>query len=368
MNRLLKVTMSMLLVVATLCFIGCNKADDPYNGGNGNNNGNSGETPEIPAIVSTSEIQYGGTIIIEAVFDDESKMYFKVVSPTEVALVSGEFYYFDNPSMAYLYRGEVVIPESITHFGTTYSVVSIAMKAFYHNAMVTSVYIPNSVTKIESIKQTVEHIGKVYFGAFQSCSNLNSIRMSDNIQEFGIKAFHGCPCYQESVIIPKFVKSIGVNAFDSESVFFYADSCATAGGIENEFFCSAFPNMKSICFGDNVYVLPEFLCAYTNITMAEVPSSVSRIGYAAYYCCRSLTDISLPSSICQINDYAFYLDENIADEITTNIICRAVNPPVLGYNVFGARSIQSIQVPMSSVEAYKTANGWSQYANVIVGI
>ena len=56
-------------------------------------------------------------------------MYFEILSPDEVALVNGEFYYQYNPSSAYMYRGEVVVPESIKHFGTSYSVVSISKKS-----------------------------------------------------------------------------------------------------------------------------------------------------------------------------------------------------------------------------------------------
>ena len=148
-NELLKTTLSILLVVVSLSFIGCKKTDNPNNDGNGNNNENNGETPEMPAVVSSSEVQYNGKVYIETIFEDQTKMYFEILSPNEVALVSGEYFYQDNPSLAYMYRGEVVIPETITHFGGTYIVVSIAKRAFYRNEMVTSIYIPNSVTSIK---------------------------------------------------------------------------------------------------------------------------------------------------------------------------------------------------------------------------
>ena len=269
MNKLLKATLSILLIVA-VCFTGCNKPDDPNNGGNNGNNG--GNTPETPAIVSTSEVQYDGIVYIETVFDDETKMYFEIVSPNEVSLVNGEFYYQDNPSLAYMYRGEVVVPESIKHFGLSYSVVSISKKAFYSNDMVTSVYIPNSVVSILS------YIDMSYTrGAFRSCTNLNSIRMSNNIIEIGANAFRDC-----------------IN----------------------------------------------------------------------------LTEISLPSSIKQINNLAFFIYNDIHNDINpdTKITCMAINPPILGEAVFYNRNVQEIRVPMSSVESYKTADGWSQYADVIVGI
>lgn len=385
MNRLFNITMLMLLVVATLCFIGCNKADEPNNGGNGNNNGNNGETPETPTIVSTSEVQYDGTVYIEAVFEDESKLYFEILSPNELALVNGEFYYQDNPNSAYIYRGVIVIPENIKHLGTIYTVVSIEKKAFYHNDMVTSVFIPNSVTTINSYYTNSMNT----FGAFQNCCNLEHIHMSENIQDIGANSFADCPCYEQSVTIDKQVEKIGANAFSSKAVIFNADSCIIAGGDNVTFnHSSAFPNMSSISFGNNVKVLPAYLYAMTsfttidipsmntiipdyafygctNLSNADLPNMVTTIGNSAFKGCTSLTDITLPSSIIQINNYAYYNYES--DSTYTNITCMAVNPPILGNNVFGRRKIEVIYVPFSSIDAYKTADGWYRYADVIVG-
>ena len=389
MNRLLKKMTALMLIMAVVCMIGCKKADEPNNGDNNENNGgNGGETPEAPAIVSTSEVQYDGKVYIEALFKDDTKMYFEIVSPNEMALVSGKFFYQDNPSLAYIYRGNIVIPESIKHFGISYSVVSIAKEAFYRNELVTSVYIPNSVTSIKMYPKGMFH------GAFQGCINLSIIHMSENIQDIGSNSFVDCPCYQQTVTIPKQVKNIGANAFYSENVVFNADSCVIAGGETVEinspyphYYSSAFPKMNFISFGNNVKVLPAYLYAMTDFTTIDIPSintiipdyafcrctylskanipnTVTTIGNSAFRDCASLTEISLPNSISHINDYAYYNTDNTY----TNITCMAINPPVLGNNVFGQRRIEVIFVNLASVEAYKTADGWSQYSDVIVGI
>ena len=60
------------------------------------------------------------------------------------------------------YSGEVVIPESVEHEGTAYSVTSIGDYAFQNCSALTSVTIPNSVTSIGE-------------EAFDDCSRLTSV-------------------------------------------------------------------------------------------------------------------------------------------------------------------------------------------------
>lgn len=46
------------------------------------------------------------------------------------------------------YSGNIVIPQSITYNGKTYSVTSIGDQAFWYCSSLTSITIPNSVTSI----------------------------------------------------------------------------------------------------------------------------------------------------------------------------------------------------------------------------
>ena len=131
-------------------------------------------TPEDPqtdesAIKSTSSVNGGGGIIIEAIMKDGTRQYYKVVSPTEVGVTNYYAYYVADGFKDYNYKGNVVIPESITHDGTTYKVTTLlgggensssrTLSAFYDCKELKSVTLPRTITKIEkfAIRLKIEY-------------------------------------------------------------------------------------------------------------------------------------------------------------------------------------------------------------------
>ena len=84
----------------------------------------------------------------------------------------------------------------------------------------------------------------------------------------------------------------------------------------------------------------------------------------AFHGCSNLASIDLPASIKWIEVHAF--DECAS---LTSLTCRAVTPPsfALVESDYLLSRLQEIKVPRASVEAYKTAWGWSQFADIIVG-
>ena len=77
------------------------------------------------------------------------------------------------------YSGEVVIPESVEHEGTAYSVTRIEDYAFADCSGLTSVTIPNSVTSIGT-------------SAFSGCSGLTSVTIPNSVTSIGESAFYKC--------------------------------------------------------------------------------------------------------------------------------------------------------------------------------
>ncbi|MCQ2313426.1 MAG: leucine-rich repeat domain-containing protein, partial [Paludibacteraceae bacterium] len=110
------------------------------------------------------------------------------------------------------YTGSVVIPETVTYNGITYSVTTIGERAFVLCDGLKSVTIPNSVTTIGDL-------------AFGGCSGLTSATIGKSVTIIGNEAFASCSdlpsitCY--AITPPK----CGVNVFGSiESSFFTGSS------------------------------------------------------------------------------------------------------------------------------------------------
>ena len=77
---------------------------------------------------------------------------------------------------------------------------------------------------------------------------------------------------------------------------------------------------------------------------------------------RSPKSIVLPNNLIKIGDQAFY-GNNL-----TSVTIHAVNPPTAGGYIFGYNSSLKIYVQAQSINAYKTAEGWKDYANKIFPI
>ena len=97
---------------------------------------------------------------------------------------------------------EVVIPAEVTHEDNTYKVTAIGYSAFWNNSDLTSVTIPEGVTRIEaiafgsctSLKSVTIPEGVTYIGdlAFDSCTSLTSVTIPEGVTHIGNRAFWGC--------------------------------------------------------------------------------------------------------------------------------------------------------------------------------
>ena len=99
-----------------------------------------------------------------------------------------------------------------------------------------------------------------------------------------------------------------------------------------------------------------------NLKTIIIPNSVTSIGEYAFAYCDNLTSIEIPNSVTSIGDSAFEGCTSL-----TSVYVKPTTPPTLGSYVFNINaSGRKIYVPRASLNAYKTASGWKDYASAIM--
>ena len=200
------------------------------------------------------------------------------------------------------------IPETVTYYGTTYSVTSIGDRAFEYCSSLTSVTIGNSVTSIGD-------------DAFYGCSSLTSITIPNSVTSIGDDAFDRCSSLT-SITIPESVTSIGDRAFNR---------------------CSS---LTSITIPNSVTSIGDYAFqSCSSLTSITIPNSVTSIGDYAFYDCSSLTSITIPNSVTSIGEYTFYNCSSLASVTIPNSVTSIGN-----YAFADCSSLTSVALPNSVME------------------
>ena len=284
------------------------------------------------------------------------------------------------------------------------SVTSIGSGAFRYCSGLTSVTIPNSVTSIG-------------YGAFIACSGLTSVTIPNSVTSIGNNAFAGCSSLT-SVTIPNSVTSIGERAFwgcygltsvvvkNGNIVYDSRDNCnaiietstnTLISGCKNTIIPNSVTSIGDgafgACFDLTGVTIPNSVTSIGNsafmgcsgLTSITIPNSVTSIGNDAFFKCSGLTSIEIPNSVTSIGESAFeycsgLTSVTIGNSVTsigfgafayceglTSITCEAANPPTCdgsSYVFYNVDKSIPLYVPAASIQAYKTANAWSDFTNI----
>ena len=279
----------------------------------------------------------------------------------------------------------ITIPNSVTSIGNSAfsnctsltsitipdSVTSIGNSAFDRCTSLTSITIPDSVTSIGeailfgcynltsiTIGNSVTSIGRM---SFNGCYNLTNVTIGNSVTDIGEYAFIDCASLT-SITIPDSVTSIGNSAFKrctSLTSITIPNSVTSIGN-------SAFSNctsLTSITIPDSVTSIGGYVfSSCTSLTNITIGNSVTSIGESAFSSCIRLTRVIIGNTVASIGNHAFYDNSYLMD-----VIILPTTPPTLDSDAFSYISSTAVfTVPKGTLDAYKTASGWSTYADKMV--
>ena len=190
-----------------------------------------------------------------------------------------------------VYKGSVVIPESVIYNGETYPVTGISDMAFSDCSDLTSVTIPESVTTIAS-------------GAFQECSALTAITIPLSLTSISSGVFRNCSALT-AITIPESVTSIGGGAFSGCSGLTSVTLPESVTKIEDSIFnrCSG---LTSVTLPESVTTMGNAVFQYcSSLTSITIPRNVTTIGSWAFAYCSSLSSITIPKNVNTIGSRVF---------------------------------------------------------------
>ena len=227
-------------------------------------------------------------------------------------------------------------------------------------------------------------VDKIGDGAFQGCMTLASITIPDSITSIGENAFHSCVSLT-GITIPEGVTEIGNDAF--AKCYFTAEKFINNSSLDSAdngywgaWVCEIIqddglcidgstavycrPNATSVTIPDSVTEIGSaaFLGCVT-LTSVTIPEGVTEIGSQAFSVCTSLTSVTIPASVTSVSYLAFAYCSSLKE-----VYCKPTTPPAGGDLMFyDNASGRKIYVPTKSVDAYKSAECWSYYADYIEG-
>ena len=204
---------------------------------------------------------------------------------------------------------------------------------------------------------------------------MKNVTIPNSVTEIGYSAFQDCSALA-SVVIPNSVTAIGTNAFEN---------------------CSS---MTSVTLSNAITTIEEKTFAgCSSLERVTIPNGVTTIGYDAFLNCYGLASVTIPTSVTSLAYYAFEncfhisslslsgegqwqggtiliqrpVNLYINSQITgvkgmyvkpSHVYCSATTPPECDASSFSDYS-GTLHVPASSVEAYKSADYWKNFLNII---
>jgi hypothetical protein len=253
----------------------------------------------------------------------------EVTLPATVYDDQGIRYYISKEGVCSVQKGvdsaEVIIPQEITYSGRKFTVTSISREAFEECSNLRNITLSDAITSIGD-------------WAFCSCDKLSSFEFPKSLTTIGEDVFRGCRSLTH-IVLPNSVTSIGRGAFFRCRSLSYCELSNALTSIQEQTFFEC-DNLQTIVLPASITAIGEKAFGYCGLKSIELPRSINTIGNSAFKYCDSLSEI-ICNAIIPINT------EDSATFSTSTY------------------TTATLYVPEASIAAYRTSDYcWSKFQNI----
>ena len=290
---------------------------------------------------------------------------------------------------------------SLTHINIPEGVKSIENDAFAYCSSLTQVNIPKGVTSIS-------------YSTFEGCSSLTQVNIPDGVTSIGSSAFENCSSLSH-ITIPEGVTTIGDDAFKQSTI---TSLCISDSNQKLEFGSKAFDNskIKDLYIGRELeWNSYDIYAIFYNadIDSLTIGNRVTKIGVEFFagervggiyiYSVKSVQKLNILPSEKTLNIYSttslnpnvlilgrnldgFYIfsyatnlkhlevcgnvanisNLSLRDSDISTMLVKTATPPIGANGTFSKNTYLycSLKVPVGTLNAYKSAEGWKNFWNI----
>lgn len=252
-------------------------------------------------LLTTTVMSFAESTLVDGI-------YYETIDATTAKVVS---------SNGEMYSGAITIPSLVEISGESYTVTTIARRAFYNCEGVTSINLPNTITFIDV--DAFRNTGITTFtfptsltdlsGGVFYASKIKSIVIPSTIESIGSAAFKNCVDL-ESITISKSVETLGNSVFEG---------------------CTSLEEVKLL--------------------------GAKTMGNFVFLDCSNLVNVELSSKLTSMGDGTFKNCGRLQ-----SIVCKAITAPTYENTLtYDCTSLSTIYIPKGSLESYR--NVWGDQYN-----